>query len=86
MDRALSSNTALHRCVRLEQASGNEVVGDVRISFYLSPNGTASRGRILTPRYVGSQMESCITDAISAMTFEPFEGRTQRMSWKFTVL
>jgi hypothetical protein len=85
IDTIIRNNAAIVRCLRVEQARGQDVSGKIYLKFSIAPEGTVSRARVTTSRFAGTPLDTCISNELNALKFPPFEGKAKQITYPLIV-
>jgi len=85
IDTIIRNNASIVRCLRVEQARGNDVSGKIYLKFSIAPEGSVSRARVTTSRFAGTSLDTCISRELNNLKFPPFDGGSKQITYPLIV-
>ncbi len=77
----IDNNAAIKRCIATEKDRGADVPSPLSVRFNINPDGSVSRARVTTSGWSGTGLDSCISREVNKLSFPPWEGERQKVTW-----
>ncbi len=86
LDTMLRSNRGVKSCfVQYRNATGSLPSGRIPVKIRIQPSGNPDRVYISSGTYRDTSLDSCLSQAIQAIQFPPFDGDAKNYTYPFTL-
>lgn len=83
VDTMLRSNSGVKKCFGEEKKRAGSLPTKITVKLQIMPTGRVSSAAVKEAAFAGSELDGCLSDAIKAIQFPPFEGDPMGMSYPF---
>jgi predicted Zn finger-like uncharacterized protein len=77
VDTMVKSNQAVKKCMYQEFKRSDGNLGSVTVRFKVLSSGKVSSASVISSRYKGTELDTCMTAALYTVTFPSFDGDAQ---------
>ncbi|GDX81544.1 hypothetical protein LBMAG42_33550 [Deltaproteobacteria bacterium] len=83
IDTMMKSNKGVKICYIKEQKASGSLPNNVKVKLTIQPSGSVSSAKIPSGEYQGTDFDSCLSGAVKAITFPPFDGDPLSLTYAF---
>jgi hypothetical protein len=70
-------------CYIKEQKASGDLPNNVKVKMTVQPSGAVSSAKIPSGDWKGTDFDSCLSSAVKAIAFPPFEGDPLTLTYAF---
>ena len=83
IDTMITSNKGVKLCYIKEKKASDTLPSNVRMKMTVQPAGTVSSAKIPSGEWQGTDFDSCLSSAVKAIQFPPFDGDPLTLTYAF---
>lgn len=83
IDTMMKSNKGVKLCYIKEQKASGDLPNNVKVKMTVQPSGAVSSAKIPSGDWKGTDFDSCLSSAVKAIAFPPFEGDPLTLTYAF---
>ncbi len=85
MHATIANDGKVKRCYMDQKQRTGELPRVVRMTLTVQPTGGVSKARVVTAAHMGTEFDVCLSGALRALQFPPFEGAPYTTDYQLTL-
>jgi hypothetical protein len=81
----IKNNKGVKLCFIKEQKNSGDVPHGVKVRMTIGTSGKVSSARISGGTWAGTEFDTCLSGAVAAIQFPPFEGDPLSLTYPFAI-
>ena len=83
IDTMIKNNKGVKKCFIVEKGNSGSIPSGVKVKLTVQTSGTVSSARIPSGDWAGTDFDGCVSGAVKAIQFPPFEGDSLTITYPF---